>query len=348
MSLSNNAQTIVSNLVTTIQGLITNHSNITGNSNTKGHVQAGGNPQDINTTGSSASGTDNGYYARADHVHKISTASTNTKGIVQAGSNPQDINTSNSSSAGTDNGYYARADHIHKIATASTSSKGIVQLDSTPTANSNNAVSSAGIKAALNTIDAKISDLYETKITCSNYNPNIIESTATATVTVTVKLVDFNGNPVTGTHVSVNVVKGHFNNGTKTYAASTNNSGEISTTYKPTEWGLATFTSNNSNIQVNVKGWKTQSLHSTMTLKYNQDTVTLKIANSNVSYGTSLQAWTGITVPNGLRPTMPVSMVNPSQNTLAVVKEDGSINRRSMTGSAINNSSCYVLLSWHY
>ena len=146
MSLSNNAQTIVSNLVTAIQGLITDHSNITGNSNTKGHVQAGGNPQDINTTGSSASGTDNGYYARADHVHKISTASTNTKGIVQAGGNPQDINTSNNSSAGTDNGYYARADHVHKIATASTSSKGIVQLDSTPTANSNNAVSSGGVK----------------------------------------------------------------------------------------------------------------------------------------------------------------------------------------------------------
>lgn len=49
---------------------ITNHANITANSSTKGHVQAGGIPQNISTTASA--GTDNGYYARADHVHKAS------------------------------------------------------------------------------------------------------------------------------------------------------------------------------------------------------------------------------------------------------------------------------------
>ena len=198
-----------------------------------------------------------------------------------------------------------------------------------------------------------ISDLYQTKIEATNYNVNI-DSTNTV---ITVSLIDFNGAPVTSKSVTLSCDRGYFNkngsttiNGTstKSITATTDNNGKITATWTASDWGLATFTSNNSNIQVNVGGWKTQSLHSTMTLKYNQDTVTLKIANSNVSYGTSLQAWTGITVPNGLRPTMPVSMVNPSQNTLAVVKEDGSINRRSMTGSAINNSSCYVLLSWHY
>lgn len=49
---------------------ITNHANITANNSTKGHVQAGGIPQNISTTASA--GTDNGYYARADHIHKAS------------------------------------------------------------------------------------------------------------------------------------------------------------------------------------------------------------------------------------------------------------------------------------
>jgi len=70
MSLSQNAQTIVTSLVNAIKGQISSHYNITGNSSTRGHVQAGGAPQTIGT--SSSAGTDNGYYARADHVHTCS------------------------------------------------------------------------------------------------------------------------------------------------------------------------------------------------------------------------------------------------------------------------------------
>ena len=198
-----------------------------------------------------------------------------------------------------------------------------------------------------------ISDLYQTKIEATGYNVDI-DSTNTV---ITVSLIDFNGAPVTGKSVTLSCDRGYFNkngsttiNGTstKSITATTDNNGKITATWTASDWGLATFTSNNSNIQINVGGWRTQSLHSTMTLKYNQDTATLKVANSNVSFGTSLQAWTGITIPDGLRPGMPVTMLNPDQNTLVVVKEDGSINRRSITGSAINNSNCYVFLNWHY
>lgn len=67
--MSNTAAQKIEALASAIINLITTHSNITGSSQTKGHVQAGGAPQSIGT--SLSAGTDNGYYARADHVHTV-------------------------------------------------------------------------------------------------------------------------------------------------------------------------------------------------------------------------------------------------------------------------------------
>ena len=64
------AQKIVS-LATAITNLITTHYNITSSSSTKGHSKAGGAPQTIGD--SLSAGTDNGFYARADHVHTATT-----------------------------------------------------------------------------------------------------------------------------------------------------------------------------------------------------------------------------------------------------------------------------------
>ena len=55
---------------TYISSLLSNHLNIRGSSEQFGHVKAGGVPQQISTS-AGAAGTDNGYYARADHVHKV-------------------------------------------------------------------------------------------------------------------------------------------------------------------------------------------------------------------------------------------------------------------------------------
>lgn len=62
----------ITSLKNAINGLVTTHAAITGNSNTKGHVKAGGAPQAIGD--SLTAGTDNGYYARADHVHTVQTS----------------------------------------------------------------------------------------------------------------------------------------------------------------------------------------------------------------------------------------------------------------------------------
>ena len=108
----------------------------------------------------------------------------------------------------------------------------------------------------------QITDLYQTKITCSTYNANI-DSTDTV---ITVKLIDFNGNAVTGKSVTLTCDKGYFNkNGsttisgttTKSITATTNSSGEITGTWTASEWGLCTFSTNTHNSQILVQGWKT-------------------------------------------------------------------------------------------
>ena len=62
----------ITNLKNAINGLVTTHANTTSSSSTKGHSKAGGAPQAIGD--SLTAGTDNGYYARADHVHTATTA----------------------------------------------------------------------------------------------------------------------------------------------------------------------------------------------------------------------------------------------------------------------------------
>ena len=59
----------ITELASAIVRLVTTHENKTSSSTQKGHAQAGGAPQTIGT--SLSAGTDNGYYARADHVHTI-------------------------------------------------------------------------------------------------------------------------------------------------------------------------------------------------------------------------------------------------------------------------------------
>lgn len=64
------ADTPLHRLAQSIKNLVIAHSSITGSSSQKGHVQSGGAPQTIGT--SLSAGTDNGFYARADHVHTAS------------------------------------------------------------------------------------------------------------------------------------------------------------------------------------------------------------------------------------------------------------------------------------
>lgn len=113
-----------------------------------------------------------------------------------------------------------------------------------------------------------ISDLYQTNITCSTYNTTIDSGNESTTITVTVKLEDFNKNAVTGKSVNLTVDKGYFksvtgtnttnysNTTTKSVSATTKSDGIITAVYVPSDWGLCTFSANNSKIQVSVSGFK--------------------------------------------------------------------------------------------
>lgn len=56
-------------LAAALKNLVTTHESKKGSSQEAGHVQAGGAPQEIGDNINA--GTDNGYYARADHVHTV-------------------------------------------------------------------------------------------------------------------------------------------------------------------------------------------------------------------------------------------------------------------------------------
>ena len=107
-----------------------------------------------------------------------------------------------------------------------------------------------------------ISDLYQTKISCSKYRVSISE-----TITVTVKLEDFNKTAVTGKPVTLSVdygkivsvtkgTSGSVSPDNKSATASTSTTGEIAVSYKAEDWGLCTFSVNNSTASIYVTGWK--------------------------------------------------------------------------------------------
>lgn len=182
----------------------------------------------------------------------------------------------------------------------------------------------------------EITNLLNYKISANKYNVNIGDS-----VTISVNVTDQAGRGVSSSPVVIT------KDGESWASGNTNHNGVFSSTFTTNDWGIINFGVNGSNIQVLVTGWKIKQLHSKFLLKYNQDTVTLKIAHEDVYYTTSLQPWTDILIPEDLRPSMPVSMMNPAHNSLVVVKEDGTVNRRLLSGSA-GNSSCYVFMDWHY
>ena len=97
-----------------------------------------------------------------------------------------------------------------------------------------------------------------TNIECSDYNPSI-----DGNITVTITVNDVYGDAISGESVTVTASEGTFTqlNGSNITAASsvtgtTNSSGQFTLTYACSEWGLITFSANNTNTQINVQGWR--------------------------------------------------------------------------------------------
>ena len=110
-----------------------------------------------------------------------------------------------------------------------------------------------------------ITDYIVTSIRCSDYNPTI-----DGTVTVTVFVGDSEGVGIQGVSVPVTASVGNFtqlNRVTITASSSvtgiTGANGTFTLTYSCTEWGLITFSANNTNTQINVQAIQVQYIQTT-------------------------------------------------------------------------------------
>lgn len=115
MALPQSMKQTITNLTTSISNIIDRkisaHDTHASSTNF-GHVKAGGAPQTIGT--SSSAGTDNGYYARADHVHTCSYNNLTDKPTIPAASSTvPNADTTNGSIGSSDK--WAKADHTHPI-----------------------------------------------------------------------------------------------------------------------------------------------------------------------------------------------------------------------------------------
>ena len=128
-----------------------------------------------------------------------------------------------------------------------------------------------------------------TNIECSDYNPQI-----DGNITVTITVTDVFGDAISNESVTVTASAGNFTqlNGSSitaaaTVTATTNISGQFTLTYTCSEWGLITFSANNTNNQINVVGWKQVYSNSGLLIYKNQDDITKLIININMNYNST-------------------------------------------------------------
>lgn len=154
----------------------------------------------------------------------------------------------------------------------------------------------------------QITDLYNYQITASKYNVDIDTD-----VTITVKVTNQLGQPVVGVNVPVLKDNETWKSGT------TGVNGTFSLTYTADTWGLVMFSTNTTNTQINVGGWRVVHDDGIYYLKYND-----KMVYASINYSTSVN-WSTTIAHLGaewlqdknrgidLRPKVVVS-VSPSPN----------------------------------
>lgn len=214
-----------------------------------------------------------------------------------------------------------------------------------------------------------ISDLYQTNITCSTYNTTIDSGNGSTTITVTVKLEDFNKNAVSGKSVTLTVDKGYFksvtgtsttnysNTTTKSVSATTKSDGTITAVYVPSEEGLATFTANNTKIQILVgkansshsHSWTSQACTEYGTLYINSALRLCELSYYRTNYtfadsGVDYTLHSG-SIPSAYRPKMNKAVTCVNQNIRGVFSPDGHI---QVQASAKGTKTINMSAMWHY
>ena len=189
-----------------------------------------------------------------------------------------------------------------------------------------------------------------TNIEASDYNPTIDDY-----ITVTITVNDVYGDSVEGENVTVTASEGTFTqlNGSSITAAATvtgttNSSGQFTLTYACSEWGLITFSANNTNIQANVIGFKSQSMWNG-TLYYD-DEKAMAVLNYHSTTTWNVSNWTSLgtvfaNVPSGLRPSQTVFAITSDNRLIVRVKPDGTW-EYTTGGNNISAPYIYTTLTW--
>ena len=185
-----------------------------------------------------------------------------------------------------------------------------------------------------------------TNIECSDYNPTI-----DGNITVTITVTDVYGDAVSGESVTVTASEGTFTqlNGSDITSASsvtgtTNSSGQFTLTYNCTEWGLITFNANNTNIQINVVGFKAVESLASGKIKVFRDekTMLLKVMGSFTRSGNETTLATTTLKPLYEQTVFAYQQYNNSDKLRFTASGGVILTSTSSSGSANVYSSIYL------
>ena len=190
-------------------------------------------------------------------------------------------------------------------------------------------------------VKTNISDLYNYSISCSDYNPTIDSE-----ISVTVKVTNQAGNPVSGQSVSIAKNNVSWKNGV------TGSNGEFTTTYTCSEWGLVTFSANNSFKQITIQGWREVTLPSSVTSYCNlYVNEALRICDFkyyrtdyNFTTTSSITLHTNL-IPQVYRPIVNVISASFNELITAGIITDGSL---SVASSSTGSKNINISAMWHY
>ena len=192
-----------------------------------------------------------------------------------------------------------------------------------------------------------ITDYIVTSIRCSDYNPTI-----DGTVTVTVFVGDSEGVGIQGVSVPVTASVGNFtqlNRVTITASSSvtgiTGANGTFTLTYSCTEWGLITFSANNTRIQIRVTGFRGVT-QTNQTYYRGEDIVHLFINYSGSLTATTSWKDFGTVVGASSRPSANIPFMEQFGAVILRVKTDGTLQYRSITGSNVNMTGIVAYANW--
>lgn len=206
---------------------------------------------------------------------------------------------------------------------------------------------------------SQITDLYKIIITPEKYNVSVIDHPSenssmpismaedAVSIYVSVKVLNTSNNPVPNHSIYLSCDKGYFkDNGQqiKTILLQTNNNGNATAFWVPTEWGLCTFSALNETTQVLATGFKTYTVNNYYTIYYDDKMCHMEFKHD---YGTTkfnpILDWTDfgehVRIPDSpnLRPEHLINIPTSRKNFYILIRPNGYLAWKNIASSAIQD-----------